>query len=60
MTAAHTLLAFDDSYARDVPGVAYVSAEGLEDRGDQLHFSAASARELGRRYAAAYLGLLRR
>ncbi len=44
--------------ARDVPGVAYVSAEGLRDRGDNLHFSAESARELGRRYAAAYRRLV--
>jgi hypothetical protein len=44
--------------ARDMPGVAYVSAEGLDDRGDELHFSAASARELGRRYAAAYLRMV--
>jgi hypothetical protein len=45
--------------ARDMPGVVYVSAEGLGDRGDRLHFSAESARELGRRYAAAYLRLIR-
>jgi hypothetical protein len=42
-----------------VPRAAYVSAGGLTDRGDKLHFDAASARELGKRYAAAYLQLLR-
>lgn len=42
-----------------VPWTAYVSAEGLTDRGDLLHFDAASARELGKRYAAAYLKMTR-
>lgn len=32
---------------------AVVSAEGLVDKGDHLHFSTASARELGKRYADA-------
>lgn len=31
------------------------SAEGLHDKGDQLHFDAASQREFGQRYAQAYL-----
>jgi len=30
---------------------AFVSASGLVDKGDELHFDAASAREFGRRYA---------
>lgn len=34
-----------------VPFTAVVSAEGLADKGDQLHFDAASANELGKRYA---------
>lgn len=38
-----------------LPHVAFVSADGLKDRGDKTHFSAAAARELGRRYAEAYL-----
>lgn len=38
-----------------VPRVAFVSAAGLADKGDDLHFDALSARELGRRYADAYL-----
>lgn len=40
-----------------IPGVAYVSSAGLGHKGDSLHFSAAGARELGRRYAEAYLGM---
>ena len=43
--------------AASVPHVAYVSSEGLRDKGDKLHFDAASARALGARYAAAYLGM---
>jgi hypothetical protein len=31
--------------------MALVTAEGLTHKGDTLHFDAASARELGRRYA---------
>lgn len=46
--------------AADVPGVVFVSSDGLKDGGDSLHFSADSARELGRRYAAAYLALPKR
>jgi hypothetical protein len=46
--------------AGSIPGVAYVSSDGLRHRGDSLHFDSASARELGRRYAAAYLALTRR
>jgi hypothetical protein len=42
-----------------VKGTAYVSSEGLMHKGDKLHFDAASYRELGRRYAAAYWGLVR-
>lgn len=45
--------------AADTPGVAFVPSEGLGDKGDQLHFSAEAARELGRRYARAYLALAR-
>ncbi|MDP3072875.1 MAG: sialate O-acetylesterase [Opitutaceae bacterium] len=42
-----------------VPHTAFVSAEGLTDRGDKLHFDAASYREFGKRYATAYLDLVR-
>ena len=41
--------------AASVPNVAFVSAAGLRDKGDAVHFDAAAARELGERYAAAYL-----
>jgi hypothetical protein len=40
-----------------VPRCRLVSSAGLTDRGDHLHFDSASARELGRRYAAAMEGL---
>jgi len=40
-----------------VPHCAYVSAEGLADQGDKLHFDSASFRELGRRYAVAWQAL---
>lgn len=39
--------------------VGVVSARGLRDRGDRLHFCAASAELLGRRYAARWLQLAR-
>lgn len=38
---------------KQVPHVACVKASGLTDGGDDTHFDAASARELGRRYANA-------
>lgn len=43
--------------AVSVPNVRFVSSQGLGHKGDVLHFDAAAARELGRRYAAAYLEL---
>jgi len=43
--------------AATVPHVAYVSSDGLRDKGDTLHFDAASQREFGERYARAYLAL---
>jgi hypothetical protein len=46
--------------AASVPNVAYVSSDGLVDKGDQLHFDAASQRTFGERYAAAYLGIVGR
>ncbi|WP_158872317.1 sialate O-acetylesterase [Maribellus comscasis] len=33
----------------------YISSEGLEDRGDNLHFNSEGQRELGRRYAEKYI-----
>lgn len=40
-----------------VKGTAFVSAAGLTDKGDKVHFDAASYRELGKRYAAAFLAM---
>jgi hypothetical protein len=40
---------------RHVPDCVFVSAEGLRDRGDKLHFDSASLRECGRRFARAWL-----
>lgn len=37
--------------AQAVASCAFVSSDGLSDRGDLTHFSAAAARELGKRYA---------
>ena len=37
-----------------VPRSAFVSAEGLTDKGDQTHFDTQSLHELGKRYAVAY------
>jgi acetyl esterase/lipase len=44
-------------FGRRFDHVASVSADGLKDKGDQTHFDSASAREFGRRYAAAMLKL---
>jgi hypothetical protein len=46
--------------AASVANVAYVSSDGLVDKGDKLHFDAASQRTFGKRYAAAYLAIVRR
>ena len=46
-----------DSLPDVVSGTAVVSAEGLTDKGDNVHFDTRSARELGRRYAQAMAGL---
>jgi hypothetical protein len=40
-----------------IPRCAFVDASGLQHKGDGGHFSAPAARELGRRYAKALLGL---
>jgi len=42
---------------KSITNYAYVAATGTKDRGDVLHFDAASARLMGRRYAAAILAL---
>ena len=41
-----------------VKNTAYVDSNGLDHKGDNVHFSAESARELGRRYAEAMIRLL--
>ena len=46
--------------AAELPDLGYVSVAGLTDKGDKLHFSSASARELGRRYFAEYQRLVNR
>lgn len=43
---------------RHVPRTAFVNSDGLTHKGDQVHFDAKSYRELGRRYALAYLKLV--
>lgn len=40
--------------AAELSPAAFVSAEGLEDNGDHLHFNAPSLREFGHRYATAF------
>jgi hypothetical protein len=40
-----------------VPRTAFVSSEGLKDKGDKTHFDSDSYREFGKRYAEAYLQL---
>ena len=50
-----------DAAHRTLPGkvrrTAFVSSDGLVHGGDKVHFDTASLRELGRRYADAYLSL---
>jgi hypothetical protein len=46
--------------AETLPHCAYVRAHGLTHKGDGLHFSAASLRTFGQRYAQVYLALLAR
>ncbi len=43
------------SVAEEVDNVYFISSEGLDHKGDTLHFSTKAERELGKRYAAAYL-----
>ncbi len=46
-----------NSIPQTVPLSSFVTSKGLKDKGDSLHFDTASARELGRRYAAAMIEL---
>jgi hypothetical protein len=43
---------------KKVPHTAFVSSDGLNHKGDKVHFNADSYREFGKRYAAAYLKLI--
>ncbi len=43
-----------------VPHTAFVSSDGLKDKGDKTHFDSDANREFGKRYAEAYLQLDRR
>ena len=43
--------------AKKVAHTAFVSAEGLKHKGDKVHFDSASFRELGKRYAEAFLNM---
>jgi hypothetical protein len=40
-----------------IPNTAFIESDGLQHKGDQVHFDAASYREFGRRYAKAYLAM---
>ena len=51
--------AVHQSLPKRVKKTAFVSSERLSHKGDNVHFDAASYRELGRRYAKAYLNLTR-
>jgi len=44
---------------KKIANTIYVGSEGLNHKGDQLHFDAASYREFGGRYAAAYQALMK-
>ena len=52
-----TVRAAIKSVAARVPRAGYVDSAGLAHKGDQLHFDASAARELGRRYALALADL---
>lgn len=52
--SAHRLVAASTPYS------AFVLTEGLRHRGDTIHYDAASAREIGRRYAKSYMELSKR
>lgn len=48
------------SLPQKLPNTAFVTSDGLTDKGDGVHFDAASYRELGRRYAEAWKQLSQR
>jgi hypothetical protein len=44
---------------KQLPHVAFVSSTGFKHKGDKVHFDSASLREFGKRYAEAYLKLIK-
>ena len=46
-----------ESLPEKIHHTAFVSSDGLDHKGDQVHFSAEAYREFGKRYAAAYLNM---
>ena len=50
--------AVHENIATQIERTRFVSSDGLNHVGDKSHFDAASARELGRRYAQAYADIL--
>lgn len=50
---ANLINQYIDEVPQLIANTAVVSAKGLTDKGDHLHFNTVSARELGKRYAAA-------
>lgn len=53
----HTVDQAHQTLPMRVPQTAFVSSDGLQHKGDQVHFNSAAYRELGRRYANAYLAI---
>lgn len=49
--------AAQQAVAEKLSNVGFVSSEGLKDKGDQTHFSAEAARELGKRFATKMIEL---
>ncbi|QDT08303.1 PVC-type heme-binding CxxCH protein [Planctomycetes bacterium K23_9] len=52
--------AVHQSLPKQIPATEFVSSDGLDHKGDNVHFSAAAAKELGQRYAAAYAKIIER
>ena len=46
--------------ARILPAASFVSSEGLQDKGDSVHFNSVGLREFGRRYGCEYLAVAKR
>jgi hypothetical protein len=48
-----------EAVPKNIPHTAFVETKGLKHKGDNLHFDAASEREIGKRYAAAMQKLVK-